>query len=205
LPATHEDYWAQFGSQMEDLSVWFEDAPLTWVVPSYVEEVDSIADLQGKAETFGGQVIGIEAGSGLMRVSREDVVPAYNLGGEYEVVEGSTPAMLAELQKAIADQEPIVVTLWQPHWAYGKWDLKNLADPEGALGKPDSIHIVAREGFADDFPEVTRWLKNFSLTNAPLAQLEVKIQQAGQGNEKEAARAWIKQNKDLVDSWLQGG
>jgi glycine betaine/proline transport system substrate-binding protein len=204
LPATHEDYWAQFGSQIDDLTVWFENAPLTWVVPAYVEDVSSIEDLQGNGDMFGGKVVGIEAGSGLMRVSREDVIPAYDLGDEYEVIEGSTPAMLAELEKAISDKEPVLVTLWQPHWAYGKWDLKNLEDPKGALGEPDSIHILAREGFEDDFSEVAGWLKNFRLANAPLAQLEVKIQQMGEGQELAAARAWIKENRDLVDSWLKG-
>lgn len=206
LPATHSDYMEQFGDQVEDIGVWFEEAPLTWVVPSYVEEVDSIADLQGNAELFDGRIIGIEAGSGLMRISREEVMPAYGLEEDYTLIEGSTPAMLAELGNAIDDQEPIVVTLWEPHFAYGQYDLKNLEDPEGALGEPDEIHSLACQDFADEFPEVHAALQNFTMTNDPLATLEVAIQEAGAGNEQDAVRTWLEDpaNQELVDSWLEG-
>jgi glycine betaine/proline transport system substrate-binding protein len=204
LPKTHEDYWAQFGSQIEKVKEWFPEAPLTWVVPKYVAEVDSIEDLAGNADMFGGQIVGIEAGSGLMRISREEVMPSYGLDDEYKLLEGSTPAMLAELQKAIESKEPILVTLWQPHWAYGKWPLKNLADPKGALGKPDGAWIVGREGFSEDFAEVASWLQSFTLTNDQLASLELMIQDAGEGKEKQAAAKWAEQNRALVDSWLKG-
>ena len=30
--------------------------------------------------------------------------------------------MLAELDRSIK-KEPVVVTLWSPHWAYGKYDV----------------------------------------------------------------------------------
>lgn len=204
LPATHADYWDQFGDQVTDLGVWFEEAPLTWVVPSYVEDINSIEDLQGNADMFNGQIVGIEPGSGLMRISREEVLPTYGLEDEYDLVEGSTPAMLAELERAISNEEPVVVTLWQPHFAYGQWDLKNLEDPQNALGEPDSIHAIAREGFADDFPEVATWLENFSMENDPLAALEVEINEAGAGNELDAARSWLEENQDVVEPWFEG-
>ena len=199
LPSTHEDYWAKYGDQIDDLGVWFDKAPLTWVVPSYVKDVNSIADLQGKADEFGGKIIGIEAGSGLMRISREKVLPAYNLGDNYELVEGSTPAMLAALGKAIDAKKPIVVTLWKPHFAYGKWDLKDLKDPKGALGEPDSIHTLARQGFADDCPQVAKWVGNFTMSNDDLAKLEVDINNAGDGKEMEGVKKWVSDNQDLVD------
>jgi glycine betaine/proline transport system substrate-binding protein len=203
LPATHADYWEQFGDDIEDVGTWFDSAPLTWVVPGYVEDVNSIADLEGRADTFGGRIIGIEAGSGLMRISREEVVPAYGLE-EYQLVEGSTPAMLAELEKAIADEEPIVVTLWQPHFAYGQWDLKNLEDPEGALGEPDEIRSIASEGFVEEHPEVAGWIRNFQMDNDALAELEVAINEAGAGKELEATKRWLEDNRDLVEPWFEG-
>jgi glycine betaine/proline transport system substrate-binding protein len=202
LPATHADYWEQYGEQIDDLGVWLEGAPLTWAVPSYVD-IDSIGDLQGKAATFDGKVVGIEAGSGLMRVSRTEVLPAYDLGDSYEVVEGSTPAMLASLDRAIAKQEPIVVTLWQPHFAYAQYDIKNLDDPKNALGDPDALHAVSRQGFAEDFPEVAQWLGNFQLENEPLAELELALNEAGEGNQQEAVKQWVDEHRDLVDSWFQ--
>ena len=199
LPATHADYWEEFGDDIEELGVWFDEAPLTWTVPEYVD-IDSIADLQGNADTFDGQIIGIEPGAGLTRISLEEVIPTYELGDEYELVEGSTPAMLTALEEAIRDEEPIVVTLWHPHWAYGEWDLKDLEDPENALGDPDEIRMVARDGFSADNPQVAEWLGNFEFPLDELSELQVMINEMD--DELEAAAAWAEENPDRIDEWL---
>jgi glycine betaine/proline transport system substrate-binding protein len=200
LPATHADYWERFSDDLEEVGTWYDAAPLTWVVPSYVEDVNSIADLKGKADTFDGEVIGIEAGSGLMRISREEVVPTYELDG-YNLVEGSTSAMLASLEKAVQNEEPIAVTLWEPHYAYAQWDLKNLEDPEGALGEPDSIKTVATKGFSEEHPEAAAMLANFTMTGEQLSELELMIEE---GDLESAVSTWIEENQDVVDGWLEG-
>ena len=85
LPNTHEDYWAEYGDQVNDLVTWYDKAPLTWAVPTYVAEnegITSIADLKGKADTFGGEIVGIESGAGLTRISKDSVIPTYELGDE---------------------------------------------------------------------------------------------------------------------------
>lgn len=201
LPATHEDYWERFGDDVIDLGAWFDQAPLTWAVPAYLEDINSIGDLQGNADMFDGQIVGIEPGAGLTRISREEVVPTYELEGEYELVESSTPTMLSELETALDAEEPIVVTLWEPHWAYGAYELKNLEDPENALGDPDSIHAIARSDLDDDAPDVVRWLENFELTADQIAELSVYVLH-DHDDELEGARAWYEENRDVVDSWL---
>jgi glycine betaine/proline transport system substrate-binding protein len=203
LPSTHSDYWDEYGDELEDLGVWLDEAPLTWVVPAYMEDINSIEDLQGNADTFGGEIIGIESSAGLTRISREEVVPTYELGDEYELLESSTPAMLAELDGAIADEEPIVVTLWRPHPAYAEYDLKDLEDPENALGDPDEIHAVARDGFSEEFPELATAFENFQFDQETLADLEAVVL-AEEGNELEAARTWLGENTDYVNQWLEG-
>lgn len=202
LPNTHEDYWAQYGDQIEDLGTWLAEAPLTWVVPSYVDEVNSIEDLADNADLFGSQIIGIEPGAGLTRISQDSVIPTYGLE-DWELVTGSTAAMLSELEAAINAEEPIVVTLWEPHPAYGNFDLKNLEDPEQALGEPDEIRAIAREGFAEDFPEVAAAFDNFEFDAGTLADLEVAVL-GDEGNELEAARGWLEENRDYVSAWLEG-
>ena len=62
LPLTHGDYWEEYGEQVEDLGAWYDNAVLTLTVPSYVDEVDSIADLADHADLFGGRIVGIESG-----------------------------------------------------------------------------------------------------------------------------------------------
>lgn len=203
LPNTHEQYMDQYGDSIEDLGDWLADAPLTWTVPAYVDEVDSIADLADNAELFDGRIVGIEPGAGLTRISQEEVIPAYGLDGTFELIESSTPAMLSELDTAYGNEEPILVTLWRPHPAYAQYDLKDLDDPENALGDPDQIHALARDGFSDDHPQLADALRNFTFEHDDLAQLEVEVLEE-EGQELESARAWLDANRDLVNSWLEG-
>lgn len=203
LPSTHEDYWAEYSDRLEDLAVWYDNGLLTWAVPEYVD-ADSIEDLVGREGEFDGRIVGIEPGSGLMRVSRESVVPGYGLEA-YDLVEGSTPAMLAELDRAVSDEEPIVVTLWRPHWAYSVYPLKDLADPQGLLGEAEEIHAVARDGFSADFPDVAEWIGSFQMNDDQLASLEdLVLNEYGAGNEEEAVAEWLSDadNRALVDGWL---
>lgn len=201
LPNTHEDYWDQYGDQVEDLGAWLDEAPLTWVVPEYVD-VDSIADLADNADLFDGRIVGIEPGSGLARISEDEVIPTYGLE-DWDHVTGSTAAMLSELEAAIANEEPIVVTLWEPHPAYGRFDLKNLEDPELALGEPDEIRSIARDGFAEDFPEVADAFEQFEFDAVTLAELTVAVLEHADG-ELEGAREWLEANRDYVAPWLEG-
>ena len=203
LPATHSDYWAEFGDQLEDLGTWYDQGTLNIAVPSYVD-IESIPDLAGNAEMFDGQIIGIEPGAGLTRVTQEEALPGYNLADEYELVTGSTPAMLAELEGALNNEEPIVVTLWHPHWAYAAYDIKDLEDPEGLMGDAEELHAVARSGFSEDFPQLAEWFGNFELTDEQLASLEdLMFNEYEDGQEAEAVDEWLQdpEHADLVDSW----
>ncbi|MGW2291560.1 glycine betaine ABC transporter substrate-binding protein [Streptomyces phaeochromogenes] len=203
LPSTHESYWKKLSSKLEVTSTWYEPADLNLTVPTYLKDVNTIADLKAHASEFGGDIVGIEAGSGLMRLTRESVMPAYGLTDDYELTESSSAAMLSALQNAVAKKKPIVVTLWRPHWAYAKLPLKVLKDTKGAYGDPDKVQAIAPKGFAADHPELAGWLKNFKLTSDQLGSLELLLQEKGTGHEQEAAKEWIGENKTLVDSWLK--
>jgi glycine betaine/proline transport system substrate-binding protein len=199
LPTTHEQYWKQYGSKLDDLGSWYGPTSLELSVPSYMKGIDSLADLKGKAGTFGGKITGIEPSAGMMSLLKSKVLKEYGLDKEYKVVDSSTPAMLAELKRAYAKKAPVVVTLWSPHWAYSDYDLKKLKDPKGAWGKGDGVHTVARKGFAAENPVVAQWLKNFKLDEKQLTDLESAINKAGKGKQQEAVRAWLKDNPGLVD------
>ncbi|MEV0221464.1 ABC transporter permease/substrate binding protein [Streptomyces sp. NPDC050704] len=199
LPTTHEQYWKKYGKQLDDLGSWYGPTSLELSVPSYMKGVDSLEDLKGKASEFGGKITGIEPGAGMMGMLKSTVLKEYGLDKEYKVVDSSTPAMLAELKRAYAKQEPVVVTLWSPHWAYSDYKLKKLKDPKGAWGKGDEVHTVARKGFAQDNPAVGEWLKNFKMTEKQLTGLESEINKAGKGKQPDAVRAWLKQNPGVVD------
>ncbi|MFJ6760379.1 ABC transporter permease/substrate binding protein [Streptomyces sp. NPDC091273] len=191
LPVTHAQYWEKYGNKLEDLGSWYGPTSLELSVPSYMKDVRSLADLKGKSAQFKGRIIGIEPSAGAMSILKDKVLKEYGLEGEYQVVDGSTPGMLAELKRAYEKKEPVAVVLWSPHWAYSTYELTKLEDPKGAWGKGDGIHTLARKGFTADEPEVARWLSSFKLTEEQLTSLEAKIQDTGKGKEQEAVRAWL--------------
>ncbi|MFJ9738785.1 ABC transporter permease/substrate binding protein [Streptomyces sp. NPDC101166] len=201
LPTTHAEYWKKYGKQLDDLGQWYGPTSLELTVPSYLKDVNSLADLKGKSARFDGKITGIEPSAGMMGLLKDKVLGEYGLDGEYKVVDGSTPAMLAELKRAYAKKAPIVVTLWSPHWAYSEYGLKKLKDPRGAWGKGDGVHTLSRKGFAADNPEVGKWLENFSMTEKQLTGLEAEIQGAGKGKEQDAVRGWLKKNPGLLDKF----
>ncbi|MFE9480794.1 ABC transporter permease/substrate binding protein [Streptomyces spororaveus] len=197
LPVTHAQYWEKYGNKLEDLGSWYGPTSLELSVPSYVKDVHSLADLKGKADRFKGRIIGIEPSAGEMSILKDKVLKDYGLDGEYEVVDGSTPGMLAELKRAYEKKEPVAVVLWSPHWAYSSYELTKLEDPQGAWGKGDGIHTLARKGFAEDEPKVAAWLKSFKLTEEQLTGLEARIQQTGKGKEQQAVRAWLQDHPEV--------
>ncbi|KIH99791.1 glycine/betaine ABC transporter substrate-binding protein [Streptomonospora alba] len=199
LPNTHGDYMDKYGDQVEDLGAWNENASLTLTVPSYMEDINSIEDLQGEADTFGGEIIGIESGSGLVQTTEEEAMPTYGLEEDYKLVKSSTPAMLEELRTAIEDEEPIVVTLWRPHLIYAEQDLKDLEDPEGAMGDAESMNVIARDGFSSDHPDVSKWLSDFQLSDDQIGSLEQTIIADHEGEETEGAKAWLADNPDYLN------
>ncbi|MFE7837698.1 ABC transporter permease/substrate binding protein [Streptomyces sp. NPDC057474] len=199
LPATHASYWAKYKDRLEDYGSWYDKTSLEIAVPSYVKGVKSLDDLKGKGGLFKGKIYGIEPGAGETKLYEDKVQNVYGLKGDYELVKSNTSAMLAQLDRAYQKKEPIAVTLWSPHWAYDKYELTKLNDPEGAFGSGDGIHTIGRKGFAKKEPQVARWLKDFKLTDTQLTSLEGAIQDAGKGHREEGVKAWLKKHPGIVD------
>lgn len=196
---THEAYMEEYGDDLEDLGAYYEGAKLTLAVPEYTD-ITSIADLKGNEDMFDAKIVGIEAGAGLTKATKEQVIPTYSLE-DYTLVESSTTAMLAELKKATEADEDIVVTLWKPFWANSEFPVKDLEDPEGALGEPEALHAIATKGFSEEMPEVAEMFGNFKLDDEQYGSLEnMVVNEYGEGKEAEAIDAWMKENPDFMDS-----
>ncbi|KJK53525.1 ABC transporter permease/substrate binding protein [Streptomyces sp. NRRL F-4428] len=198
LPVTHAQYWEKYGGRLEDLGSWYGPTSIELAVPAYMDDVRSLADLKGRSGQFKGRIIGIEPSAGAMALLKDKVMKEYGLEGEYQVVDGSTPGMLAELKRAYDKKEPVVTVLWSPHWAYSSYELTKLEDPKGVWGRGDGIHTLARAGFAADEPEVAAWLRSFKLTEEQLTGLEARIQQTGKGKEQQAVRAWLQDHPEVA-------
>ncbi|WP_026922318.1 glycine betaine ABC transporter substrate-binding protein [Glycomyces arizonensis] len=193
LPITHASYMEEFGDQLEKIGTWNENAVLTVAVPTYVEDVDSLTELNDNAEMFGNRIVGIEPSAGLTEAVLENTIPTYGIE-DLELETSTTATMLSELDSAIAAEEPIVVTLWQPHWAYSKYDLKNLEDPEKTLGEIETINTLATAGFSDEHPELAEVLSTFKMTDEQLAGLEQVVFDEHEGDVEAGVTAWLEEN-----------
>lgn len=198
LPGTHASYIDEFGEDIVDLGAWNDESKLT-VAVNEDAPIDSLAELADNADAFGNQIVGIEPGAGLTEAMNESVIPTYGLEG-MEFTTSSTAAMLTELEAATNAGENVVVTLWEPHWAYGAYPIKNLDDPEGALGGTESLHSYGRTGFADDFPEVAEWLGNFQMDLETLYSLEnLLFVENDTDDYGPLVEQWISENQAYVD------
>src|SRR5215210_4127031 len=198
LPNTHASYWEQYQDEVVDLGRWYEGtATLGIGVPDYAE-AQSIEDLNQYRDEFGGEIIGIEPGAGIMRIVEENAIPGYGL--DYELVESSTPAMISQLEQALGAGEPIAFTAWKPHWMFTAFDIRYLEDPEGEMGGPEELSAITREGLEEDAPEAFQFLDNLNLTEQQLGELELAIQEAG--DPEAGARNWLEENREVAESWL---
>ncbi|OCA87754.1 glycine/betaine ABC transporter substrate-binding protein [Bacillus sp. FJAT-27225] len=154
--------------------------------------------------SIGGQtnyeIIGIEPGAGIMSQT-STAISEYGLEN-WKLVEGSSAAMYAELDKAYKNKKPIIVTGWAPHWKFSKYDLKFLEDPNGIFGGVEGIHTIVRKGLEQDAPGAYNILDQFSWETGDMEAVMVYIQEGM--TPAEAAEKWIAENPELVAKWTDG-
>ncbi|TFD10591.1 glycine betaine ABC transporter substrate-binding protein [Cryobacterium sp. TMT1-2-2] len=198
LPDTHASYLEKYGDDIVDLGAWNTESKLTVAVNADAP-IDSLAELAENADLFSNRIVGIEPGSGLNEAMEERVIPTYGLDG-MDNVTSSTAGMLSELTNATDNGENIVVTLWEPHWAYGAFPIKNLEDPEGTLENIESIHSYGSTEFEADFPQAAEWINNFEMDLETLYSLEEEmfVNYDGQDYAPIVAK-WIEDNQEYVD------
>ncbi len=198
LPATHAAYNAKLKDKVVDLGPNVTGAKIGWAVPTYVD-ITTIEDIKKDPAKFGGKVIGIDPGAGLMKAS-EKAVKDYEL--PVKLVEGSDATMVAALKDAYAKKEPIVVTTWTPHWMFAEWDLKYLADPKGVFGGEETVNTVVSTKLKEEAPEAYKILDNFALSLDDEQKVMVENNKPG-ADPAATAKAWVAANKDKVDTWTK--
>jgi glycine betaine/proline transport system substrate-binding protein len=203
LPVTHHEYMEEHRDSIESLGSWYDNATLTLTVPEYMEDVQSIDDLPGHADELGGTIVGIEPDAGLTQVTRDQAMPGYLLDEHFELETSSGAQMMATLGEAVTAREPIVVTLWRPHPAYAQYGLRDLEDPQGAMGGTEGLHSIGRAGFAEDYPELAEWIRDWTMNDDELASLEALTVGPGVTDPAEGARQWLSQNPLFLDRTLQ--
>lgn len=199
LPTTHENYLEQTQDRVIDLGPNLDGTKLGLVVPAYTD-ITSVDELDEKADSINGEIIGIDPGAGLMGLA-EEAVDTYDLAPQVRLRSGSDATMVAALNNAIQNEEDIVVTSWTPHWMFARWDLKYLEDPENAFGGAEQIHTVVRQGLEEDMPEVYAVLDNFEWTPDHMGEVMLANQQED-SDPYENAKQWVEDNPEIVEKWL---
>ncbi|MFC4324286.1 glycine betaine ABC transporter substrate-binding protein [Litchfieldia salsa] len=179
-------------------STWFDQAKVGLIVPTYLEDINSVEDLNEHKELFNSEIVGFDPGAGTMEVT-EQLIEDYNL--EFELIASSEPAMLSEIGKAVENEVPIVSPLWSPHSVFANYDLKFLEDPKNTFGGIEKIHHATRLGFEEDYPEVSEWFNNWKMDEQQIGQLIDYVESAS--DPLEGAKKWIEENQELVDEWIK--
>ena len=171
LPITMKDYMDQYGDSIEFLGEVYGEARVGLVVPQYVT-IQSINELEANKDRFSSEIVGIDAGAGIMKTT-DKAIAAYGLDG-YTLMTSSSSTMLASLKTAMDNGEWIVITGWTPQWMFDQFE---------------------KDPFAAEF------FGNIKLTTEELSSFMTAMKDARM-DEEEIARKWRDEHRLLVDSWI---
>lgn len=198
LPVTHGSYLEEYGDDLDVIGPHMDEARMAIVVPSYMEDVESIEDLTDQANQT---ITGIEPGAGLTQ-QIDQAIDTYGNLSNWEHQQSSTGAMLTELQLAYNNEEEIVFGGWTPHWKFIEYDLRILEDPENAFGSEEGIVTIARTGFQEDNPIAYEIIEKFNWGVDDIQEVMMLMQEGL--SPAAAARQWVDENADLVSEWTEG-
>ncbi|WP_295042867.1 glycine betaine ABC transporter substrate-binding protein [uncultured Paracoccus sp.] len=190
-----QDYWERNKRRLEKISPVSHGLYQGIAVPKYVP-IDSVEQLNENADRFGGKIVGIEPGAGLMR-DTANAVSEYGL--DLQLVEGSTAAMTAALKSATDRQEWIAVTIWEPSWMAQKFDIKYLADPKGVFPPPQSYYWIGQDGFSAQNPEAREAIASVYVPLADITAINAAVNDGKTMDQ--AIDDWIAAHADLLSRW----
>lgn len=203
--ATYYEAYKADGS-VETVQQNLTGAKYTFAVPQYVHDagIRDIADLAAHADKFERKMYGIEPGSNQLMF---DIVndPAFKLDG-WEVVESSEQGMLAQVEKAVRNQEWIVFQGWAPHPMNTDFKIAYLTGGDAYYGADfgaATVHTQVRQGYLEECPNVAQLLGNVTF--------ELDFENQGMGylirdnlSGIDAARKALRENPHYLDAWLSG-
>jgi glycine betaine/proline transport system substrate-binding protein len=143
---------------------------------------------------------------------------AENLGLDFEFVySGSETGSLAALDTAFANQEPLLMYFWSPHWAQAKYELVEVDLPAFNDECAAALENADADGYACDYaddvlykalsadletkdPAVFQFLSSFGWTAEDQNAVGVAINDGA--DPLDAARVWTAENEDVWSAWL---
>jgi glycine betaine/proline transport system substrate-binding protein len=209
-----------------DLGVLGPEAKIGWYVPTFVvEEHPELATWEGFmdpelaglfATAESGDLGQFLMGDPTYVTFDEQIIANLGLPLQY-VVGGSEAAVLTALDNAVADQTPVLVQFWKPHWKHAVLDLTEVTLPEvtdeclasAAAGDggyacdyaPDILYKAASAELETKNPAAFGLLQKFQLTTEQQNEIANMIDGEAGMDPLAAAQAWVEANPDVVAAW----
>ncbi|MEX1046143.1 MAG: glycine betaine ABC transporter substrate-binding protein [Actinomycetota bacterium] len=196
-----------------------------WFTPSYVVDQNSAyatwegfqenADEFATAETGDkGRFLGADT---TYSIFDEQIIESLNLDLEV-VYSGSEAASLAALDKAVKNEDPILMYWWTPQWANTKYDLVEvelpayteecaqiaLKDPQAKGYNCDYADDVLYKAFSAELqtkdPAAFQFLSNFNWTEQDQNEVALALEEGA--DPEDAAQDWIDANPNVWQAWM---
>jgi glycine betaine/proline transport system substrate-binding protein len=228
-PSVHpKDYknYIQAGAGVTDAGPIGVVGQIGWFVPTYLldanPEFATWEGLKGNEGMFATS----ETGSSGQLVDADPAFGSYdqqiadNLGLDFKVIyAGSEAAELTALDAAYADQKPILMYFWTPHWVHAKYDLTMVELPEISAAcedaaandvaayacgyPPDPLYKAFSADLQAKAPAAYAFLTAMSWTNDDQNGVALAISDGTDG--AAAAQAWIDANPTIWPTWVNAG
>src|SRR5690625_2940367 len=160
-------------------------------------------DEENYSEAIDHTIIGIEPGAGIT-VTTEKAIEEYDSLQGWELEQSSTAAMASELDSAMDNEDPIIITGWNPHWTFAKYpDMKYLEDTKGVYGEVEEIRSLARKGLKEEKPEAYKLIEQFNWQVEDMEGIMYESNETGDDID-EVAKRWVEDNPEKVAEWTEG-
>lgn len=168
--------------------------------------IKDFADIAANADALDETIYGIEPGNDGNRLIMDMIeAGAFDLN-DFEVKESSEQGMLAQVDRAVKRDKPVVFLAWEPHPMNANYDLTYLTGGDDYFG-PDlggaTVYTNTRAGYAEECPNVGALLNNLEFSLAMENEIMGAILDDGE-DPQDAAKAWLSANTGALDAWLAG-
>ena len=195
---------------VETVRANLENAKYTLAVPQalYDKGLKDFSDLPKFKKELDGKIYGIEPGNDGNRMIQTMIDKnAFGLkDAGFKVVESSEAGMLSQVDRAQRRGTDVVFLGWEPHPMNTRFKMKYLTGGDDFFGPnygQATIYTNTRKGYSEECSNVGQLLKNlvFSLDMESTLMGEVLDKKI---KPNVAAKAWLKQNPQVLDTWLAG-
>jgi len=195
---------------VETVRANLENAKYTLAVPQslYDKGLKDFADIAKFKKQLGAKIYGIEPGNDGNRTIQSMIDKnAFGLkDAGFKLVQSSEAGMLSQVDRAHKRGEDVVFLGWEPHPMNKRFQLQYLSGGDDFFGPEFGKATVltnTRKGYVQECNNVGQLLKNLSFTLDMESTLMGNVLDDKMKPEA-AAKAWLKNNPQVLDTWLAG-